>query len=44
LHHLGVRRIIKDRDSPEFVSSFVDDLVDSDGALNWCEGSSGSYG
>ena len=44
LHHLGIRRIIKDRDSPEFVGSFVDDLVDDDGALNWCEASSGSYG
>jgi hypothetical protein len=44
LHHLGVRRIVKDRGSPEFVGSFVDDLVDNYGALNWCEASSGSYG
>jgi len=42
LHYLGVRRIVKERDSPDFVSSFLDDLVDSDGSLNWCEASSGS--
>ena len=44
LHHLGIRQIVKDRNSPEFIASFVDDLVDDDGALNWCEASSGSYG
>jgi len=44
LHYLGVRRIVKERDSPEYVGSFVDDLVDSDGSLNWCEARSGSYG
>ena len=44
LHHLGVRRIVKERGSPEFVGSFIDDLVDSDGQLNWCEASSGSHG
>jgi hypothetical protein len=44
LHYLGARRIVKERDSPEYVGSFVDDLVGSDGALNWCEASSGSYG
>jgi hypothetical protein len=44
LHYLGVRRIVKDRDSPDFVGSFVDDLFESDGSLNWCEAASGSYG
>ena len=44
LHHLGIRRIVKDRNSPEFVGSFVDDLLDDDGEPNWCEASSGSYG
>jgi hypothetical protein len=44
LHYLGVRRIVKERDSPEYVGSFVDDLVDSDGSLNWVEAHSGSYG
>jgi len=43
LHYLGVRRIVKDRSSSEYVGCFVDDLVDGDGALNWCEASSGSY-
>ncbi len=44
LHHLGARRIVKERDSPEFVVSFIDDLVDSDGSPNWCEAPSGSCG
>ena len=44
LHHMGVRRIVKNRGSPEFVGSFVDELVDGDGAFNWCEATSGSYG
>jgi hypothetical protein len=43
LHYLGVRRIVKERGSPDYIGSFVDDLVDSDGSLNWCESSSGSY-
>jgi hypothetical protein len=43
LHYLGVRRIVKERGSPDYVGCFVDDLVDSDGSLNWCEASSGSY-
>jgi hypothetical protein len=42
LHYLGVRGIVKERDSPDFVRSFLDDLVDSDGSPNWCESSSGS--
>lgn len=44
LHYLGVRRIAKERGSPEYVGSFVDDLVDADGSVNWCEAHSGSYG
>jgi hypothetical protein len=44
LHYLGVRRIMKERDSPGYVGSFIDDLVDSDGALNWIEASRGSNG
>jgi hypothetical protein len=44
LHYLGVRRIVKDGESPDYVGSFIDDLVDSDGSLNWCEAPSGSYG
>ncbi len=44
LHYLGFRRIVKDRDSPEYVGRFFDDLVGSDGELNWCEAHSGSYG
>ena len=44
LHYLGVRRIVKERDSRDYVSSFIDDLVDSDGSPNWCEVGSGSYG
>jgi hypothetical protein len=40
----GVRRIVKDRNSPDYVSCFIDDLVDSDGSLNWVEASRGSYG
>ena len=43
LHYLGVRRIVKERGSPDYVGSFVDDLVDSDGSPNWCEAPSGSY-
>jgi len=44
LHYLGVRRIVKERDSPEFGGSFIDDLVGSDGSPNWCEAPSSSYG
>jgi hypothetical protein len=44
LHYLGVRRIIKEKVSTDYVASFVDDLVDSDGSPNWCEVPSGSYG
>jgi hypothetical protein len=43
LHYLGVRRIVKERDSPEYVGSFIDDLVDENGSVNWCEAPSGSY-
>ena len=28
LHYLGVRRIFKERDSPDYVGSFVDNLVE----------------
>lgn len=34
LHYLGLRRIVKERDSPECVGSFIDDLVDGDGSPN----------
>jgi hypothetical protein len=44
LHYLGVRRIVKERGSPDYVGFFVDDLVDGDGLPNWCEALSGSYG
>jgi hypothetical protein len=44
LHHLGVGHIVKDRTSPDYVGSFIDDLVDIDGSLNWVEAHSGSYG
>ena len=44
LHYLGVRRIAKERGSLDYVGSFVDDLVDVDGSVNWCEAHSGSYG
>ena len=44
LHYFGDSRIVKERDSPEFVGSFVDDLIGNDGALNWVEAHSGSYG
>jgi hypothetical protein len=47
LHYLGVRRIVKVRGSPDYVGSFLDDLVNDDGSVNWCEapsGSCGSYG
>jgi hypothetical protein len=44
LHYLGVRRIVKERDSPVYVGSFVDDLVDESGSANWCEASKGDYG
>ena len=27
-----------------FAYSFVNDLVDENGSVNWCEASSGSYG
>jgi hypothetical protein len=43
LHYLGVRRIVKERGSPEYVGSFIDDLVGADGSPNWCEAHSGSY-
>jgi len=43
LHHLGVRRIVKERDSPNHVSCFVDDLVAENGSPNWIEAHSGSY-
>jgi len=43
LHYLGVRHIVKDRDSSDYVGSFLDDLVDNDGSPNWCEALSGSY-
>jgi hypothetical protein len=44
LHYSGVRSIVKERDSPDYVGSFIDDLVGSDGSLNWVEALSGSYG
>jgi hypothetical protein len=44
LHYSGVRRLVKEREKKGFVCSFVDDLVAGDGALNWCEAPSGSYG
>jgi hypothetical protein len=37
LHYLGVRRIVKERGSPDYVGSFVDDLVDENGSPNWVE-------
>ena len=43
LHHLGVRRIVKEKGKQGFVYSFLDDVVDSDGSPNWCEAHSGSY-
>jgi hypothetical protein len=43
LRYLGVRRIVKVKGECGYVGSFVDDLVDGDGSLNWCESSSGSY-
>lgn len=44
LHYLGVKRIAKERGSPDYVGSFIDDLVGSDCSHNWCEAHSGSYG
>ena len=43
LHYLGVRHIVKERGSPEYVGSFIDDLIGADGSPNWCEARSGSY-
>jgi hypothetical protein len=43
LHYLGARRIVKVKDEQGYVGSFVDDLVDGDGLVTWCEASSGSY-
>lgn len=43
LHHLGVRRIVKEKEKKGFVHSFVDDLVDENGSPNWCPAVSGSY-
>jgi len=44
LHHLGVRRIVKEKKKEGFVFSFVGDLADDNGSPNWCEAPSGSYG
>jgi hypothetical protein len=44
LHYLGVRRIIKESGSPDYVGSFIGDLVDNDGSPNWREAPRGSYG
>jgi hypothetical protein len=44
LHYLGLRRIVKERDSPDYVGSFLDDLADENGSVNWVEAPSGSYG
>ena len=44
LIHCGERRIVVDRDSPDYVSHFTEDLYDKDGLANWCEASSGAYG
>ena len=43
LQYLGFRRIVKERDLPDYVGSFVDDLVESDGSAIWREVGSGSY-
>jgi hypothetical protein len=42
--HCGSRVIVTDRDSPDFVGSFFDDLYDVDGSFNWADASSGNYG
>jgi hypothetical protein len=42
LHYFGDRRIVKNKDESGYVGCFVDDLVGSDGALNWCEAHSSS--
>jgi hypothetical protein len=44
LHYLGVRRIVKEKEKKGFVYSFVDDLVDKNGSVNWCEAFGGGYG
>jgi hypothetical protein len=33
----------KERSSLDYVGSFIDDLVNSDGSVNWFEAHSGSY-
>jgi hypothetical protein len=42
--HCGSRVIVTDRDSPDFVGSFFDDLYDVDGSPNWLDAPSRSYG
>lgn len=44
LHYLGGRCIVKKRTSPDYVGSFIDDLVDIDGFPIWVESPSCSYG
>ena len=44
LHHFGDRHIVKNTDESGYVGCFVDDLVGSDGLVNWCEARSCSYG
>lgn len=36
-------RIVRVKGEDGYVGSFVDDLVDGDGSVNWCEAPSGSY-
>jgi hypothetical protein len=42
--YFGIRRIVKEKAEPDYVGSFIDDLVGSDGSLNWVGPHSGSYG
>ena len=43
LWYMGRRRIVKVKGTPDYVGSFVDDLVESDGSAIWREVGSGSY-
>jgi len=44
LHYFGDRRIVKNKGESGYVGCFVDNLVGSDGLVNWVEAHSGSYG
>ena len=44
LYHFGNMHIVKDRDSSDYVGCFYDDLVASDGSMNWVEASGDKYG